>query len=251
MNSSFSYIGERAVIQFPVNFPIKCTACASGIRESSFKRDILRHQKFCKSLPPKCSSIKSVVFQCHVCGEESPDRRKATTHQATHFGDPKLKIPEYPCTNCNRKFGTQKALSSHVRCCKPPENTQTISILRAIENIRHEVEIATVVPEPEELPAIMPEAPMLAAMQEVPVPAAMPEVQVPASGAASPAAMPEVHQPAPVAAMPEVQVPASGAASPAAMPEVHLPAPVAAMPEVQVPAAVSAPLAATNEHTRQ
>ena len=44
------------------------------------------------------------------------DRRKATTHQATHFGEENYVLPSYLC-NCNRKFATQKALSSHqVRC---------------------------------------------------------------------------------------------------------------------------------------
>ena len=53
-----------------------------------------------------------------VCGDVCDDKRKATTHQASHFQDPSYNLETFPCQHCNRVFATQKALSSHVRQCK-------------------------------------------------------------------------------------------------------------------------------------
>ena len=46
------------------------------------------------------------------------DRRKATTHRATHFGDEECQLLQNPGRHCNRVFATHKALSSHVRQCR-------------------------------------------------------------------------------------------------------------------------------------
>ena len=133
------YEGGKAYIPFPVVFPIKC-ACEATVIEASFKRDIIRHQKNCKRTTDN-AQITEVLFRCQLCGTVSADRRKATTHQATHFGDPNLHFDDYPCPTCNRRFGTQKALLSHTRKFSTQGNIPPhSSILQAIENIRNEVD---------------------------------------------------------------------------------------------------------------
>ena len=89
------------------------TICDAVIKEASFKRDIIRHAK--KRHP---IDLDTVLFECKFCKEAFPDRRKATTHQATHIKDPLFEIETYPCSSCNRAFAMQKALSSHNRQCK-------------------------------------------------------------------------------------------------------------------------------------
>ena len=98
---------------FPTIWPLSCSDCDAVIKEASFKRDIIRHAKKRHSI-----DLDTVLFEYKFCKEAFPDRRKATTHQATHFKDPLFEIETYPCSSCNRAFAMQKALSRHNRQCK-------------------------------------------------------------------------------------------------------------------------------------
>ena len=116
--SSFIFRGQTAVVPFPADFPLVCTACERTIKESTFKRDIFRHSRNCRQREPGAAEANEVVFECVTCKFITSDRRKATTHQGSHFGDPSVRVQTYPCTSCNHSYGTQKALSSHMRQCK-------------------------------------------------------------------------------------------------------------------------------------
>ena len=116
--SSFIFDGQTAVVPFPVAFPLICVACDRAIKESAFKRDVFRHSRVCRQRDPGCREANKLVFECIYCKFLTSDRRKATTHQGSHFGDPSVQVTTYPCPSCNSSFGTQKALSSHRRKCK-------------------------------------------------------------------------------------------------------------------------------------
>ena len=116
--SSFTFDGIRAILPFPATFPLECKSCQISIVETSFKRDFLRHSKKCRQRPVVSAEAKDVVFECVYCGLLSQDKRKATTHQGVHFGDPSMTVMTHDCATCNNSFGTQKALSSHKRQCK-------------------------------------------------------------------------------------------------------------------------------------
>ena len=116
--SSFTYDGLAAIIPFPAVFPLVCQACQQYIKEAVFKRDIIRHSKICRQRPANAQLAKDTIFECTHCGFRAADRRKATTHQASHFEDPEYNLHTYPCSQCNKTFATQKALSSHSRQCK-------------------------------------------------------------------------------------------------------------------------------------
>ena len=125
---SFYFDGLTAVVPFPVAFPLVCVPCERSINESTFKRDIFRHSKTCRQRQPGCAEADELVFECTHCRFLATDRRKATTHQASHFGDESYNLVQYPCRQCNRFFATQKALSSHqVRCpaAKQMQNPDT------------------------------------------------------------------------------------------------------------------------------
>ena len=106
------------MVLFPVVFQLVCVACKRSIKESTFKRDIFRHSKTCRQRQPGCAEANELVFECTHCKFLATDRRKATTHQASHFGDESYNLAQYPCAQCKRFFATQKALSSHTRQCK-------------------------------------------------------------------------------------------------------------------------------------
>ena len=116
--SSFIFDGQTAVVPFPVTFPLICVACDRAIKESAFKRDVFRHSRICRQRDPGCREATELVFECIYCKLLTSDRRKATTHQGSHFGDPSVQVTTYPCPSCNSSFWTQKALSSHRRQCK-------------------------------------------------------------------------------------------------------------------------------------
>ena len=69
------------------------------------------------------------MFECNFCQHISEDRRKATTHQGSHFGESEYRIYTYPCNFCNRSFATQKALSSHMRQCKSNDQRRPLKPL--------------------------------------------------------------------------------------------------------------------------
>ena len=116
--NSFIFRGQTAVVPFPADFPLVYTACERTIKESTFKCDIFRHSRNCRQREPGAAEANEVVFECVTCNFITSDRRKATTHQGSHFGDPSVRVQTYPCTSCNHSFGTQKALNSHIRQCK-------------------------------------------------------------------------------------------------------------------------------------
>ncbi len=115
MSYKFAIAERKVLIPFPLKWPINCAHCSVSIKEQSFKRDICRHVRLVHAL-----ENAEVLFKCEYCGNISADRRKAQTHQATHFGQPNLEIKTYSCPHCNRVFGTQKSASSHAAQC--PEN---------------------------------------------------------------------------------------------------------------------------------
>ena len=123
--TSFLFDGLTAIIPYPAVFPIRCEACNHLIKESTFKRDVFRHSRKCLQKNPGAPVADELVFECTHCNHRATDRRKATTHQATHFGEESFSLPSFPCF-CNRNFATQKALSSHqVRC--PAAKQQCVS----------------------------------------------------------------------------------------------------------------------------
>ena len=109
------------LIPFPTQWPITCEKCDNYyVKETSFKRDITRHAKLHSLVNP------DVHFSCQHCSETFTGRGKATTHQATHFGDPNYHLESYKCV-CKRLFATQKALSSHKLACKEtPKNYDNV-----------------------------------------------------------------------------------------------------------------------------
>ena len=118
-------------VPHPTVFPLRCEPCAQDIKAAAFKRDLLRHSKKCRQVPPD-TTVSNVFFKCESCEHLATDRRKATTHQATHFGDPSLQIVTYPCSFCNQTFATQKAASSHRNQCShrpPPARTEAESVI--------------------------------------------------------------------------------------------------------------------------
>ena len=140
--SSFIFDGLTAIVPFPVAFPLVCLACDRSIKESAFKRDVFRHSKACRQRNPGSAEVNELVFECTFCKYLTPNRRQATTHQATHFGDPQYNLVKYSCSNCTRNFATQKALSSHLRQCGPTKalanNTSTANVgTRVMEADHH------------------------------------------------------------------------------------------------------------------
>ena len=130
--STFTYSQHQALLPFPTSFPVICCACNLQIKEASFKRDIIRHARLCKGRPLSAPAISEVLFECTYCKSIHSDRRKATTHQGSHCGDPNYHLEIYPCANCNRAFGTQKALSSHARQCGVGKSKQLPKATNAI-----------------------------------------------------------------------------------------------------------------------
>ena len=116
-SSRVRYQDGLALIPFPTVWPVLCEPCQLLFKDCSFKRDLKRHAVKCRGRPPN-STIDDVKFECKYCQHISDDRRKATTHQATHFGESCHTIVTYPCHQCNQVFATQKATSSHRRQCK-------------------------------------------------------------------------------------------------------------------------------------
>ena len=116
--SALTFDGLTAIIPHPAVWPIRCEVCNQSIKESTYKRDIFRHSRKCRQRDAGAPVADELVFECSHCNYLTIDRRKATTHQATHFGEESFALPSFGC-ECNRKFATQKALSSHqVRCPK-------------------------------------------------------------------------------------------------------------------------------------
>ena len=133
--NSFLFDGLTAIIPFPTNFPLNCEACNQQIRESTYKRDIFRHSKKCRQRSPDAAPADELVFECIYCNFWAADRRKATTHQATHFGEENYVLPSYPC-DCNRKFATQKALSSHQVRCPSAKRSSEHRLVQNADTIR-------------------------------------------------------------------------------------------------------------------
>ena len=109
----FQITEEHILLPYPVTFPVKCSRCEVQIQEYSFKRDIIRHCNKCH----KGANERTFHFKCSYCPHLATDRRKATTHEATHFGQQGYEIKTYSCS-CNRSFATHKALASHKRTCQ-------------------------------------------------------------------------------------------------------------------------------------
>ena len=144
--SEILYQGDKAIIPYPPCFPLQCKPCQLQIKETSFKRDILRHSRTCRGLPRK-TTINDVLFAYEICHHQSADRRIANKYQALHFGDSQLELRNYPCTQCNRIFGTQKALSSHTRQCPNAKSNGEKRVEKVVLNNPTEVNsIARVCP---------------------------------------------------------------------------------------------------------
>ena len=129
--SSFIFDRQTAIVPFPVTFPLLCKTCNRSIKEATFKRYVFRHSRTCRQRDPDSPEANELVFECTLCKCLSSDRRKATTHQASHFGDKNYSPPQYPCGQCNRFFATQKALSSHLRQCKNMPVAQTVDSVQS------------------------------------------------------------------------------------------------------------------------
>ena len=138
--SSFTFDGLAAVIPFPAVFPLVCQACQQCVKEAAFKRDIIRHSKVCRQRPVNSQPATDTVFECTHCGFRAADRRKATTHQASHFGDPQYALRKYSCNKCTRDFATQKALSSHINQCGQSTKATNVRVpaVTGVPRILHE-----------------------------------------------------------------------------------------------------------------
>ena len=102
-----AFRGTIARVPFPTILPLRRTDYDAAIKEASFKRDIIRHAKKRFFI-----DLDNVLCECKFCNKAFPDRKKATTHQVTHFKDPSFEIKTYTCSSCNRAFATEQPHAS-------------------------------------------------------------------------------------------------------------------------------------------